>query len=206
MKLFKLLLFISLLTVVSCSNSKKSAEAEDGSEEAYEDADFIVDSENEELSVEEEPGEEEAMAAAEEGAAEEASEAMADVPTEMSDEMGQYTLQKNETLMMVAFKVYGDYRKWKEIRDMNGLSPRSLSEGTVIQYKKPVREFSWNPEGLPYLIRRGDSLVSISKDKYGTRNKWKLIYDNNQPLIRDPSLIFAGFTLYYIPARDLASE
>ena len=60
--------------------------------------------------------------------------------------------------------------------------------------------------GLPYLIKEGDSLASISLDKYETLNKWRYIYNNNKPLIKDPNLIFAGFTLYYIPERDVASE
>jgi nucleoid-associated protein YgaU len=43
-------------------------------------------------------------------------------------------------------------------------------------------------------------------EKYGTTRKWKKIYKNNEPLVRDPNLIFAGFTLYYLPQRKLASE
>ena len=62
------------------------------------------------------------------------------------------------------------------------------------------------PNGTPYMVKTGDTLQIISMDKYGTTRKWKSIYENNRPLIRNPNLIFAGFTIYYQPTRDLASE
>ena len=46
--------------------------------------------------------------------------------------------------------------------------------------------------------------VIISKKKYGTPVRWKSIWDNNKPMIKDPNLIFAGFTLYYIPDNSVA--
>lgn len=121
-----------------------------------------------------------------------------------------YQVQKNETLMMIAFKLYGDYAKWKEIANYN----RDLLKGsTVVQsgmnlkYLAPAEEFVWNPQGLPYLIRTGDTLGGISNNVYQTTKKWKLIWDNNRPLIKDPNKIFAGFTLYYLEnGREVASE
>ena len=203
MKLLKFLLLAGLLTIVSCSKSSKKddATAENG-EMMSSDADFIVDAEDEELVMEEEP------LVASEGDVEPIilDESVASSDVAMTDEEATYTVKKGETLMMVAFNLYGDYRKWKSLSDLNGLSGSGVSEGAVLRYKKPASEFVWNPEGLPYLIKNGDSLVTISNDKYGTANKWKLIYNNNRPLIKDPNLIFAGFTLYYIPERDIASE
>jgi nucleoid-associated protein YgaU len=52
----------------------------------------------------------------------------------------------------------------------------------------------------------GETLGTISSDKYGTPVKWRKIYDNNRPLIKNPNTIYAGFTLYYIPEREIASE
>ncbi len=206
MKLFKFLLLAALLTSVSCSKSSKQDDATaDSGEVTSSDADFIVDAEDEELILEDEP-----LIASEEGGAASdpiiLDESVASADVAMTDEEGSYTVKRGETLMMAAFNIYGDYRKWKDLRDLNGMSSSVVNEGAVIRYKKPASEFVWNPEGLPYLIKNGDSLVSISNDKYGTTNKWKLIYNNNRPLIKDPNLIFAGFTLYYIPERDIASE
>ena len=75
--------------------------------------------------------------------------------TSMSGETGTYVLGKGETLMQAAFKIYGDYRKWKYLMDMNNLGSRGASEGASLKYEKPANKFVWNPRGEPYLIRRG---------------------------------------------------
>ena len=120
-------------------------------------------------------------------------------------ETENYKMQKGDTLMMIAFKIYGDYRKWKDIKKWNA-QVKSFKEGTIVKYHIPESTFGWAPEGLPYLVKTGDTLQIISMDKYGTTRRWKKIYENNRPLIRNANLIFAGFTLYYPPGRSLASE
>ena len=52
----------------------------------------------------------------------------------------------------------------------------------------------------------GETLGTISNKHYGVTKRWKDLYENNRPMIKDPNLIFAGFTLYYVPDRDLASD
>lgn len=116
-----------------------------------------------------------------------------------------YRFQKGDTLMMVAFKIYGDYRKWKDIKKWNS-DKKDIVAGTELKYYVPDQKFGWRPDGLPYLVKTGDTLQIISMDKYNTTRKWKSIYNNNKPLIRNPNLIFAGFTIYYQPTRDLASQ
>ncbi len=122
----------------------------------------------------------------------------------------QYTVQKNETLMLIAFKLYGDYERWKELANQNSATLKgttTIREGMVLNYTAPAEEFVWNPQGLPYLIRTGDTLGGISKQVYSTMHKWKLIWDNNRPLIKDPNKIYAGFTLYYLEnGREVANE
>ena len=121
----------------------------------------------------------------------------------------QYTVKKNETLMMIAFKLYGDYGKWKRLVNSNSAKLKgntAVREGMVLDYVSPASEFTWNPQGLPYLIRTGDTLGIISKTVYTTPKKWKVIWNNNRPLIKDPNKIFAGFTLYYLEnGREVAS-
>jgi nucleoid-associated protein YgaU len=116
-----------------------------------------------------------------------------------------YRFQKGDTLMMVAFKIYGDYRKWRDLKKWNK-DKREIVEGTELKYYVPNQKFGWRPDGLPYLVKTGDTLQIISKDKYNTTRKWKSLYEHNRPLIRNPNLIFAGFTIYYQPTRDLASQ
>ncbi|MBY0416271.1 MAG: LysM peptidoglycan-binding domain-containing protein, partial [Bdellovibrionales bacterium] len=118
--------------------------------------------------------------------------------------METYRFQKGDTLMMVAFKIYGDYRKWKDLKKWN--KGTIITEGVDVKYYVQNQKFGWRPAGQPYMVRTGDTLQIISMDKYKTTRKWKSIYENNRPLIRDPNLIFAGFTIYYRPMRDLASE
>lgn len=118
-----------------------------------------------------------------------------------------YEVQRGDTLMMIAFKIYGDYRKWKDLKKWNpGLSHTKFGPGMQIKYIAPESPFVWKPNGLPYLVKSGDTLGTISNDKYGTPKKWKVLYENNKKLILSPNLIFAGFTIYYVPTREVASK
>jgi LysM repeat protein len=212
MRFFNLLLILSLLFTASCSSSKKE-NADDAGEEVTDvldgDSDFIVDGDEEELIVEDSD-----MVLAEDSnqpieEIEEVADSLEPVSTTatpMIAEEGNYTVKNGDTLMMISFNVYGDYRRWREIARYNNLSGGAPAAGSQIRFQRAGSEFSWNPQGLPYLIKRGDTLATISDDKYGTTKKWRAIYNNNKPLIRDPNLIFAGFTLYYLAKRDVASE
>ena len=226
--LLKLLMILSLMLTVACSSNSadKSKDAPEGVEE---DADFLVDSEDEFLDEEVDGGEElladDSMEEKEDFSEDEEIEVaeddemmdedMAEEPmiasnsgsgayaadVEMTGEYGNYTVKRGDTLMLIAFKIYGDYTKWRSISNLNP-GGSSLKVGSVIKFQKPSQRFSWNPEGLPHLIRNGDTLGTISNDKYGTMNRWKDIWNNNRPLIKNPNLIFAGFTVYYIPGED----
>ena len=128
---------------------------------------------------------------------------------QLSENMMEYKVQKNETLMMIAFKLYGDYAWWKKLAGWNTdklKGSQIVREGMSLKYMAPSEEFVWNPQGLPYLIRQNDTLGLISKSVYQTPKKWKLIWENNRPLIKNPNLIFAGFTIYYLEnGREVAS-
>ncbi len=116
-----------------------------------------------------------------------------------------YQVQKGDSLMLVSFKVYGDYRKWKKIYHLNESTLKNnteLSSGMNLKYEVSEDKFTWNPEGNPYLIKTDDTLGKISNEVYKKPIYWRYIYDNNRPLIRNPNLIFAGFTLYYKELTD----
>jgi nucleoid-associated protein YgaU len=111
-----------------------------------------------------------------------------------------YKVQKGETLMQIAFKIYGDVSKWKAIQQMNDakLSKNSaLRANMELKYTAPEKIFVWNPEGTPYMIKNGETLGTISNSVYQTPKKWKSIWENNKPLIKNPNVIYAGFTLFY---------
>jgi nucleoid-associated protein YgaU len=87
-----------------------------------------------------------------------------------------YIIQKNDTMMMIAFKIYGDYRKWKDLKKWNSEKLKlKMKEGDTLKYFAPDKSFSWQPNGLPYMVKIGDTLQKVSVDKYGTPKKWKKI-------------------------------
>lgn len=136
---------------------------------------------------------------------------MGDSSFAAADGSGTYTVQRGETLMIVAFKIYGDYSKWRDLARMNSgkLGSRyTVSTGTVLSYTPPAQPFQWSPSGNPYLIKTGDTLGTISTDTYGTTKHWRAIWKNNTPLIKDPNKIFAGFTIYtpILDSRGVANE
>ncbi len=106
--------------------------------------------------------------------------------------------------MKIAFEVFGDLTRWREILDSNKEvinDPNVLTKGSRLRIKVfGVRTVSKNGEA--YLIKRGDTLQKISQWVYGTFTKWKSLWDNNRELIRDPNKIFAGFKLYFVREQD----
>ena len=138
--ILKLLLLLSLFATAACS-SNSSSDAKDGEEVVEEDADFLVDSDEEELVAdeegEEEEGDEEEVSEVAESDLEESDEEVASAPV-MSGEHGQYTVQRGETLMLIAFKLYGDYTKWRSIAALNPGYESMIPVGTVLKYDKPT--------------------------------------------------------------------
>lgn len=211
MKLTSLLIFAVLLSGTACSSKKKQAATEDQSTDQIasfgEDADFIIESDSQDLlAVESSPSGEAIDPMMQEQFVAPVIEESSSVSM-ATGQIGNYTVQSGDTYMLIAFKLYGDYRKWKSVADMNpGVSSAMLKPGQNINYDMPAQPFVWNPQGNPHLIQGGETLGTISNDKYGTAGRWRDIYNNNQPMIQDPNMIFAGFTLYWIPDRDIASE
>lgn len=222
MKLTPWLVLLSLMTV-SCSGSKSAQKVnEETPQIELSDADEFIENPSDEQHVADAaPEATDALAAEEPAAASEepvvtdtepmVNEATAaPVVTNEPGTMKQYTVQKNETLMMIAFKLYGDYGKWKELASQNREALKGSTTtrtGMTLNYLAPAEEFIWNPQGNPYLIKTGDTLGLISKEVYATVKKWKLIWENNRPLIKDPNKIYAGFTIYTLEnGREVANE
>lgn len=216
MNLLKLCLLALLATLVACSSKSSDNAADDQSESVV-----MEDEINEELDElegiditdESDAGEIVAEAAAQE--AETSNEVVIDdqyaseVPASAASAgaLMEYTVQPNDTLMWIAFKIYGDYGMWKKLRASNpGLSSSNLSTGMKLVYEAPSTPFVWSKRGNPYLIGNGDTLGKISDKVYGNMGKWRSIYKNNKQMIKNPNLIFAGFTLYYLPAGEMAAS
>jgi nucleoid-associated protein YgaU len=222
MKLTPWLVLLSLC-LVSCSGSKSAQKVnEETPQIELSDADEFIENPSEEqpadaavadAPAESDPVADEASMDADEPVITDSEMVPESAPTVTTNEPGTlktYNVQKNETLMLIAFKLYGDYERWKELANQNRDSLKgntNIREGMTLKYMAPAEEFVWNPQGLPYLIRTGDTLGGISKTVYTTTKKWKLIWENNRPLIKDPNKIFAGFTIHYLEnGREVANE
>ncbi len=110
-----------------------------------------------------------------------------------------YIVRLGDTLMKIAFEKYGQYLRWKDIYKINQnkmQSPERMQVGTELTIKN-VKYIYIQRDGKPYLIRKMDTLKSISQKLYGTPDRWEDIWKNNPQLIRNPKKIYAGFTLYY---------
>lgn len=118
-----------------------------------------------------------------------------------------YTVKSGDTLMKIAYEVYGDLFRWREIYEINRekiSDPNSISKGTVLKVNSSSKNEVAH-QGDKYMIKKGDSLGSISGQLYGTRSRWKELWENNKDIIRNPNKIFAGFYLYYLQGGDSPS-
>lgn len=119
--------------------------------------------------------------------------------SQLEEDYVYHTVRGGETLMHIAFYAYTDYSRWRDIYEANRdkiSSSQELTPGMEIRLPTPLNPYS-RPSGKPYLIKWGDSLSLISKKVYGQMERWPEIWKNNPKQIRDPNLIFAGFTLFY---------
>ena len=131
-----------------------------------------------------------------------------DTQIELTQDILEYLPKKGQTLMWIAFEIYGDYRMWKDLYELNKdvlNENKDISHRPLLKYRRPASAYT-QPQGSPYLVKGGDSLSKISKKVYGNWRKWPNIYENNKKQIRFPNLIFAGFTLYYRPDPDMSNE
>lgn len=113
----------------------------------------------------------------------------------------KYAVKKGDTLMKISFDKFGDVYRWREIYDDNKAAIPNFNApkvGTILTIHG-VEYVVIEKNGKPYLIRRNDTLVKISKGLYGTPAQWRSLWKNNPHLIHNPNKIYAGFTLYYRP-------
>lgn len=50
-----------------------------------------------------------------------------------------------------------------------------------------------------YTVKKGDTLSAISKEMYGNANKYQLIFEANQPMLKHPDKIYPGQVLRIPP-------
>ncbi len=55
------------------------------------------------------------------------------------------------------------------------------------------------PEAVFYEVKKGDTLSKISKEHYGSPNKYMVIFEANKPMLKSPDLIYPGQMLRIPP-------
>lgn len=121
-------------------------------------------------------------------------------PLEASPATARYTVQSGDTLMKIAFHIYGDIEKWKDLFESNREKLKQANKLTAemeLVYQAPSAPFQLEKNGDPFLIKKGHTLALIAEEIYAKRSKWKKLYENNRQLIKDPNHIYAGFYIYY---------
>ena len=122
--------------------------------------------------------------------------AVAEAPTAFES----YTVATGDTLMKIAFQRYGDVFQWRKIASDNAdtlKDPNVLPVGIQLKVEPSSTSIA-SGEGERYVIKKGDTLGTISGEVYGTQKKWRRLWDQNKELIKDPNRIFAGFYLHYL--------
>ncbi|MCY4643080.1 MAG: LysM peptidoglycan-binding domain-containing protein [Bacteriovoracales bacterium] len=221
MKAFKIFpLCLLILSLISCSRFKgsddSSASLDDDSilEEVADSEEVVEDESLDDVMGDAEEASQE-YAEIDEGSGEGSPDQPGEseeIKRELSDVSGnegefrEYMVKENDTLMWVAFQLYGDYLRWRSLLEENPNLSRNapLEAGTVIRYRASEEGFEWNPGGNPYVVLRGDTLGIISDKVYGDVKMWRSIWNHNRRMIKNPNLIFAGFTLYYLDSDKLA--
>lgn len=145
---------------------------------------------------EEEPSQSDALAVIEDG------------QSAPSGGLEQYTVKAGDTLMKVAFTLYGDIDRWRDLFDWNRDVLRQASRlevGMSLKYETPPEGFQREQLAHSYLIKAGDTLAGIADEVYGRKMKYKKLQNFNKRLVKDPNRIFAGFTLFYdITPQEMA--
>ncbi len=121
---------------------------------------------------------------------------------DMAGSADMITVQSGDTLMKIAFEVYGNVYQWKALYKLNKhhiSDPNHIQAGSQLKIHRPSSPPSIESHGEKYLIKAGDTLGIISNQLYATPSRWKEIWENNKKLIPNPDQIFSGFYLYYLP-------
>ncbi|RZA08211.1 MAG: LysM peptidoglycan-binding domain-containing protein [Proteobacteria bacterium] len=122
-------------------------------------------------------------------------------------EIAWYEVKRGDTLMKIAFSIYGDIDRWKDMKDWNADTVKNFSHlkaGSKLKYETPAVAFTQEELAHSYLIKTGDTLAGIADEVYGRRNKYKKLQSYNPQLIKNVNRIFAGFNLFYeITAQEM---
>lgn len=101
-----------------------------------------------------------------------------------------YEVKKGDSLWKIALAKLGDGNQWTEIAQINNLkNANMLLVGQSLKMPPVKAEIS------EYIVKKGDSLWSISVQVYGDGYQWSNVYRANANFIKDPNKIEIGMKL-----------
>ncbi len=136
-------------------------------------------------------------------------------PEPAAQEPWMYTVKDGDTLTEIAENELETWKRYREILKLNpGITAESLRKGQVL--KMPPRVTTSSMKSTPggkaatvtpakrgkiavgewYVIRRGDRLSRISKDAYGTIDRWPELWARNLSVIDDPDAPTVGAKIF----------
>ncbi|WGL61449.1 LysM peptidoglycan-binding domain-containing protein [Pigmentibacter sp. JX0631] len=115
-----------------------------------------------------------------------------------------YYVQAGDNLAKISKKIYGKASNWKKIAELNKLSDANrIYAGDVIYYQlsSDSKMFAEKYESAPkakIIVKRGDTLTSISRAVFGKAKDWRVLWKEN-PHIVNPDRIKEGVAVYFRP-------
>jgi len=123
--------------------------------------------------------------------------------SKIAGQVGIYQVSKDgETPRMIAFKLYADPLKARDLIKMNPElkhDEQSLKGDSLVFYVVPEVANIFRKDGIPYNVIKNDWITKISKEIFNDMKKWIKIWRNNDVFTRNPHLIKVGDLLYWYP-------
>ncbi len=118
-----------------------------------------------------------------------------------------YVVRPQDTLSLVAKRIYGSVGKWKELAAFSHLqNPNLIFPGDILYYPltEKTQKFAQTqmiPDDHHVVMVTHTTLPNISKEVYGESKYWKMIWRENGQ-IQNPFHVKKGEVVYY-PAKSL---
>ena len=113
-----------------------------------------------------------------------------------------YYVLKGDNLWKISKKIYGKGSQWSKLAEMNKLkTPELIYAGDFIHYEllessKNFADTYENTTKSKVLVKKGDTLSSISKQIFGNAANWRVLWKEN-PQIKNPDKLGIGKFIYF---------
>ncbi|MGB5833956.1 MAG: LysM peptidoglycan-binding domain-containing protein [Thiohalocapsa sp.] len=89
---------------------------------------------------------------------------------------------------------------------LSSTPPKMSSDEATSETSLPSQKVSEPADTLYYTVKEGDTLYSIARRIYGESGYWKVIYDANRNLIKDPVKLKLTWKLELPPLEKVSPE